>query len=70
MSLEHFRSLLGDYRASEEESERYKTLTIKTNKIPQNKKVKGSEDNIFGSAQPSFGKDSSKKTVPKQTKIS
>lgn len=37
-----------DYKASIEEEERYRILTVKTNKIPEQKKVKGASENIFG----------------------
>lgn len=42
-------------------------LTVKTNKLPENKKVKGNTENIFGSSNvPSFGpKTQAKKVSPK-----
>ena len=51
-----FESLLADYRTSGEEEERYKILTVKTNKVPEQKKIKGNSENIFANANiPSFG---------------
>jgi hypothetical protein len=41
-----FKRLILDYKSFYEEEERLKTLTIKSTKIPENKKVKGN-DNIF-----------------------
>jgi hypothetical protein len=42
-----FKSFIRDYKISHDEVETYKVLTIKSNKIPENKQVKG-KDNIFG----------------------
>jgi hypothetical protein len=40
-------------------------LTIKSNKIPENKKVKGNTDNIFGNTKvPTFGNDPLVKKKP------
>ena len=63
--FDSFRGLLLDYRISHEEEERYKVLTIKTNKLPENKKVKGNTENIFGNSNmPTFGgKNPSKKPI-------
>lgn len=41
-----FKRLILDYKSFYEEEERLKTLTIKSTKIPESKKVKGN-DNIF-----------------------
>lgn len=49
----------------------YRVLTVKTNKIPEQKKVKGASDNIFaGSEVPKIGKDPLKKKIaPKAPKV-
>lgn len=52
--FEIFKQLILDYRVTQEEQERHKVLTIKSNKIPENKKVKGSE-NIFNQGGSGFG---------------
>lgn len=44
--VENFKLFIKDYRTSYEEEEMFKVLTIKSNKIPESKKVKG-KDNIF-----------------------
>jgi len=44
--FEIFKRLILDYKSYYEEEERLKTLTIKSNKIPESKKVKGT-NNIF-----------------------
>lgn len=44
--IESFQSFIKDFRSSFEEVEMFKVLTIKSNKISENKKVKG-KDNIF-----------------------
>ena len=45
-------------------------MTIKTNKMPEQKKVKGASDNIFGGSKPpSFGNDPLKKKNPGPKKI-
>ena len=44
--VEHFKAFIKDYRNAYEEVEMFKVLTIKSNKIPENKQVKG-KDNIF-----------------------
>jgi hypothetical protein len=45
----------------------FKVLTIKSNKIPENKKVKG-KDNIFGgSSNPIFNDSNMKKPKMKKT---
>jgi hypothetical protein len=44
--IDSFRSFIKDFRSSYEEVEMFKVLTIKSNKISENKKVKG-KDNIF-----------------------
>ena len=37
-------------------------MTIKTNKVPEHKKIKGASDNIFGGSKPpSFGNEGLKK---------
>lgn len=41
-----------DYKASLEEEERYRVLTVKTNKIPEQKKIKSASENIFASEKP------------------
>lgn len=41
IDLDCFKTLLDDYKIAEEEEERYRVLTVKTNKLPENKKVKG-----------------------------
>ena len=44
-------------------------MTIKTNKVPEHKKVKGANDNIFGGSKaPTFGNDPLKKknSAPKK----
>jgi hypothetical protein len=41
VNIENFKTLLSDYKTSQEEEERYRVLTVKTNKLPENKKVKG-----------------------------
>ena len=41
-----------DYKAAQEEEERYRILTIKTNKVPETKKVKSNAENIFANSQP------------------
>ena len=56
--FEVFKQIILDYRSTHEEEERHKVLTIKSNKIPENKKVKGSE-NIFSSGSAGFGGQSS-----------
>jgi hypothetical protein len=45
-NVEQFQAFIKDYKNSYEEEEQYKVLTIKSNKISENKKVKG-KDNIF-----------------------
>ena len=66
-----FKELMLDYKTSLEEEEKYRLYTIKTNKIPQQKKIKGASDNIFGgSAPPSFGNEPiKKKTSSKSGKV-
>ena len=61
--FEIFKQLMLDYKSSQEEEERYRVMTIKTNKVPEHKKVKGANDNIFGASKtPTFGgNDLSKK---------
>lgn len=44
--VESFKLFIQDYRTSFEEEELFKVMTIKSNKISENKKVKG-KDNIF-----------------------
>lgn len=45
-------------------------MTIKTNKIPEHKKVKGASENIFGGSKPpSFGSDPLKKKNPAAKKV-
>ena len=39
--------MLLDYRKAQEEEELYKTLSIKANKQPENKKIKSNTENIF-----------------------
>lgn len=66
VDINEFKTLLNDYKAAEEEEERYRVLTVKTNKLPENKKVKGNSENIFGSSNiPNFGtaKNPSKKST-------
>lgn len=59
-----------DYKASKEEEERYRVMTIKTNKVPEHKKVKGASDNIFGGAKPpTFGDPLKKKNSGAGKKI-
>lgn len=63
---EHFKSFIGDYRNAHEEEERLKVLTIKSNKISENKTVKG-KDNIFSSGQNKNTLDKGpKSTLPKK----
>ena len=42
--------MLMDYRLAQEEEERYRILTVKTNKVPETKKVKSSSSNIFSTS--------------------
>lgn len=57
VEFETFKQLILDYKTSNEEAEALRVLTIKSNKIPETKKVKGSE-NIFATQNnPVFGKD-------------
>ena len=75
--FEIFKQLILDYKFSREQEERLQVLTIKTNKIPQNKTVKGS-NNIFANQGLSFEvtggslmnlkKNSSKKVANKKQK--
>ena len=44
--INSFKAFVKDYRRSFEEEEQLKVLTIKSNKISENKTVKG-KDNIF-----------------------
>lgn len=45
-------------------------MTIKTNKVPETKKVKGAADNIFGASKPpSFGGEPLKKKSSAPKKI-
>jgi len=46
-----FNSFMRDCKTSHDEVETYKVLTIKSNKIPEHKSVKG-KDNIFGNPTP------------------
>lgn len=48
--FEVFKQLMLDYKAGMEEEERYRILTVKTNKIPEQKQVKGASENIFSSS--------------------
>lgn len=52
--VESFKLFIKDYRTSYEEEEMFKVLTIKSNKIPESKKVKG-KDNIFAGGEASMG---------------
>lgn len=49
-STECFKDFITDYRNAHEEEERLKVLTIKSNKMSENKTVKG-RDNIFASGE-------------------
>lgn len=40
-NFEDFVGFCDDYRKAAEEQERYRVLTVKTNKMPETKKVKG-----------------------------
>ena len=65
-----FKSFIKDYRNSYEEEEMFKVLTIKSNKIPESKKVKG-KDNIFAGGAPGgdlFGQGL-KAPIPKKTAV-
>ena len=50
--FETFKAMMLDYRTAQEEEERYRILTIKTNKVPETKKVKSNTENIFANSQP------------------
>ena len=59
-----------DYKTAQEEEERYRILTIKTNKVPETKKVKSNTENIFANSQPLNlgGNDFTKKKNPTKKK--
>ena len=59
-----------DYKTAQEEEERYRILTIKTNKVPETKKVKSNTENIFANSQPlNLGRnDLTKKKNPAKKK--
>ena len=63
--VEHFKAFIKDYRNSYEEEEMLKVLTIKSNKITENKTVKG-KDNIFGNSQSHGFGDKNLKLLPKK----
>jgi hypothetical protein len=64
--VEHFKAFIKDYKNSYEEEEMLKVLTIKSNKITENKTVKG-KDNIFNSSQQSHSfNDKNMKALPKK----
>jgi len=64
--VEHFKAFIKDYKNSFEEEEMLKVLTIKSNKITENKTVKG-KDNIFNSSQQSHNfNDKNLKVLPKK----
>lgn len=66
--FEVFKQLMLDYKAGMEEQERYRILTVKTNKIPEQKKVKGASDNIFVNSKPiNLEKDPLKKKPTAKT---
>lgn len=52
--VDSFKMFIKDYRTSYEEEEMFKVLTIKSNKIPESKKVKG-KDNIFAGGEATMG---------------
>lgn len=59
-----FKQLMLDYKAGMEEEQQYRILTVKTNKMPEQKKVKGASDNIFAASKPlNLEKDPLKKKV-------
>ena len=66
-NVEQFQAFIKDYKNSYEEEEQYKVLTIKSNKISENKKVKG-KDNIF-SGQGSNLNENGLKPLPKKKEV-
>lgn len=65
--VESFKSFIRDYRKSYEEVEMFKVLSVKSNKISENKKVKG-KDNIFAANEnPIF--DKALKPLPKKKEV-
>lgn len=62
--VENFKLFIKDYRTSYEEEEMFKVLTIKSNKIPEGKKIKG-KDNIFAGNGPTIF-DKGLKPAPKK----
>ena len=52
--MDQFKAFIKDYRNAYEEVEMFKVLTVKSNKIPENKQVKG-KDNIFAGGGGSSG---------------
>lgn len=47
-NFEQFKHLMTDYKSYYEEEEKIKLLTIKTNKMPETKKVKGANTIFSG----------------------
>jgi hypothetical protein len=66
-NVEQFQAFIKDYKNSYEEEEQYKVLTIKSNKISENKKVKG-KDNIF-SGQGGNLNENGLKPLPKKKEV-
>lgn len=63
--VDSFKLFIKDYRHSYEEEEMFKVLTIKSNKIPENKKVKG-KDNIFANDGQGMFDKGGLKALPKK----
>ena len=69
--MDQFKAFIKDHRNVCEEVEMFKVLTIKSNKVPENKQIKG-KDNIFaGGGGSSTGGifDKGLKPLPKKKEI-